>query len=370
MVDLAELSQRLLRAYPGRRDEALAVINGAIGDRLADRGAGLAIDMGLFHGEGLWALDDPPLALPDARPTACLFVHGLMGSERAWRFGVRPPGARARGDGDGAAHDDGAAEDEADEQGPARVDYGAAISEARDATAVYVRYNTGRHISQNGRELAAKLERLHHVYPFAELDIVAHSMGGLVIRSACHYALEAGHAWVDRVARVFLLGVPSRGAPLEFLAHVTAFTLEQIWNPWTKIIGKVINLRSAGIKDLRHGFVLDEDWRHYDLDRLAYPVPARTEVPDQARWFVAVGALGHDESFWAKTVGDGLVRPPSAQGVSVDPREPELLPPAEVARFARTGHLALMNDPAVLEQILTWWALEPAGQLEPSAQNL
>jgi hypothetical protein len=180
-------------------------------------------------------------------------------------------------------------------------------------------------------------------------------MGGLVTRSACHYALEAGHTWVERLARVFLLGVPSRGAPLELLAHVTAFTLDRIWNPWTKLIGKAINLRSAGIKDLRHGFVLDEDWRHYDLDRLAFPVPGRPRDPVHVRWFIAVGTLGESGGALAATLGDGLVRPPSAQGASMDPRERELLPPAEVQQFNGTSHLALMNDPAVLAQMLEWW---------------
>jgi pimeloyl-ACP methyl ester carboxylesterase len=305
-----------VEALLGRRDEALAVLNGAIGDRLLAGESSLAVRMQLFHGTQLWALEDPPLTVPDARPQACLFVHGLMGSERAWRFGVGAGGAGVEDPG-------------------ARVDYGPAIATERDQTPIYVRYNSGRHISENGRELADKLEQLFAAWPFEQLSIVAHSMGGLVTRSACHYALEAGHQWIERLRRVFLLGVPSRGAPLELLAHVTAFTLDRIWNPWTKLIGKAINLRSAGIKDLRHGFVLDEDWRHYDLDR--------------------VGTLGESGSTLAATIGDGLVRSSSAQGASVDPRERELLPPAEVQHFAATSHLALMNDPAVLAQVLEWW---------------
>lgn len=335
VADIAELAQRLLRAYPGRRDEALAVINGAMGDRLLSLGSPLAISMQLFHGEQPWLLEHPPVALPEARPGACLFVHGLMGSERAWRFGVGPE--------------------------TARIDYGQAIVEARHQTAIYVRYNTGRHISENGRELADKLEQLVEIWPDGgptELSIVAHSMGGLVTRSACHYALEAGHRWIERVRRVFLLGVPSRGAPLEQLAHVTAFTLSSIWNPWTKLIGGAINLRSAGIKDLRHGFVLDEDWHHQDIDSLAWPTPVRPRDPAHVRWFIAAGSLGDKDSVLAKTLGDGLVRPASAQGASLDPRARELLPPAEVRQFAATGHLALMNDPAVLEQLLEWWQVD------------
>jgi triacylglycerol lipase len=337
-LDVSELAQRFLREYPGHRDEAIAVINGAVGDRLHERGSSLAISMRLFHGSEPWLLDDPPVTVPNARPRACLFVHGLMGSERAWRFGVGDPGAAVDSD---------------------RVDYAGALADARDCTPIYVRYNSGRHISENGRALAEQLEQLRLAWPdpdFAELSIVAHSMGGLVTRSACHYGMEAGHGWVSRLQRVFLLGVPSRGAPLEQLAHVTAFTLEHIWNPWTKLIGKVINLRSAGIKDLRHGFVVDEDWRHYDLDRLAYPVPAKPRDPLHVRWFIAAGTLGRPDSPIGRTIGDGLVRTGSAEGRSHDPRVHELLPPAEVRMFESTSHIELMNDPAVLAQMLEWWS--------------
>jgi triacylglycerol lipase len=336
--DVSELAQRFLREYPGHRDEAIAVVNGAVGDRLHDNDSSLAISMRLFHGREPWLLDDPPITVPHAKPRACLFVHGLMGSERAWRFGLSESN-----------------ESESDARG---VDYAAALAEARDCTPIYVRYNSGRHISENGRALAEQLEQLRLAWPdagFAELSIVSHSMGGLVTRSACHYGLEAGHGWVDRLARVFLLGVPSRGAPLEQLAHVTAFTLETIWNPWTKVIGKAINLRSAGIKDLRHGFVLDEDWRHVDLDRLAFPVPTKPRDPLHVRWYVAAGMLGALRSPLARTIGDGLVRSSSAQGRSQDPRARELLPPAEVREFECTSHIDLMNDPTVLAQMLEWW---------------
>jgi triacylglycerol lipase len=339
--DVSELAQRFLREYPGHRDEAIAVVNGAVGDRLHDNDSSLAISMRLFHGREPWLLDDPPITVPHAKPRACLFVHGLMGSERAWRFGM-------------------SSSDESDRANPEveRVDYARTLAEARDCTPIYVRYNSGRHISENGRALAEQLEQLRLAWPdagFAELSIVSHSMGGLVTRSACHYGLEAGHGWVDRLARVFLLGVPSRGAPLEQLTHVTAATLEMIWNPWTKLIGKAINLRSAGIKDLRHGFVLDEDWKHVDLDRLAFPVATKPRDPLHVRWYVAAGTLGPSASPLARTIGDGLVRSSSAQGRSQDPRARELLPPAEVREFDCTSHIGLMNDPAVLAQMLEWW---------------
>jgi pimeloyl-ACP methyl ester carboxylesterase len=311
--------------------------------------------MRLFHGLEPWLLDDPPITVPSARPRACLFVHGLMGSERAWRFGM------SSSDNTNPSADSVSSVDSENpgNPDPRRVDYAAVLAEARDCTPIYVRYNSGRHISENGRALAEQIEQLRLAWPgdgFAELSIVSHSMGGLVTRSACHYGLEAGHGWVDRLQRVFLLGVPSRGAPLEQLAHLTAFTLETIWNPWTKVIGKLINLRSAGIKDLRHGFVLDEDWRHVDLDRLAFPIPVKPRDPLHVRWYIAAGTLGAPKSALARTIGDGLVRSSSAQGRSHDPRAREVLPPAEVREFECTSHIELMNNPAVLAQMLEWWS--------------
>jgi triacylglycerol esterase/lipase EstA (alpha/beta hydrolase family) len=62
-------------------------------------------------------------------------------------------------------------------------------------TPVYLRYNTGLHISHNGQTLAELLNRLHVLWPAAaeeplkETVLVGHSMGGLVAR-ACHYGLQ------------------------------------------------------------------------------------------------------------------------------------------------------------------------------------
>ena len=264
--------------YPGHRDEVIAVLNGAVGDRLHERDSSLAISMRLFHGSEPWLLDDPPVTIPNARPRACLFVHGLMGSERAWRFGVSEPSATVD---------------------PGRVDYAAALADARDCTPIYVRYNSGRHISENGRALAEQLEQLRLAWP---------TPVGTRAFASCR---SSRTAWADssRAAPATTASrrvtggsrscsacscsaCPRAGLRSEQVAHVTAFTLEKIWNPWTKIIGRVINLRSAGIKDLRHGFVLDEDWRHLDLDRLALPVPGKPRDPLHVRWYVAAGTLG------------------------------------------------------------------------------
>jgi pimeloyl-ACP methyl ester carboxylesterase len=331
--DPIALAQRLVSDLPGYRDDAIAVVNGAVGDRLAAVDHPLAIDMTLFEGAGLAPLGRPPGPSTEARPRLCVLVHGLMGSERAWALWTRG-------------------------EGSTRVEYGATLGDWFDVTPIYVRYNTGSHVSHNGRRLAHMISELVEAWPVPveEVDIVAHSMGGLVARSACHYATEAGHAWVDRLQRVFLLGAPSHGAPLEQVAHLAAGTLDTIWNPWTKLIGKTIKLRSAGIKDLRYGYVLDEEWEHGDPDALVLGAPSgKARSPEHARWFVAAATLGEREGLLAKLVGDSMVTERSARGKGFRTPEPGLLPDATVRVFPHTSHVALMNDPEVLDQLARWW---------------
>jgi triacylglycerol lipase len=322
--DAVALAERLLAALPDRRDDALAVINGLLGDRLDAAGSSLSIPWRLLGPDGR-DLEACAGVLPDAPAHACLFVHGLSSTERLWL---------------------------PEREDDAHVAYGPALSRALGLVPLYARYNTGRHVSTNGQALAARLEALHQAWPRLEsLTLVGHSMGGLVVRAACHYGMQAGHAWVQRLRRVVLLGSPSHGAPLEQLAHVAAFTLGAIWNPWTKLIGKLINLRSAGIKDLRHGFVLDEDWRHRDEDVLALRRPRVAGVPPGVRWSVALGRLGAAEGTLGSVLGDGLVREASARGVGLG--NPQgVLPEARVRVFEGVSHVGLMWTPAVLEWIV------------------
>src|SRR5205085_8852218 len=85
-----------------------------------------------------------------------------------------------------------------------------------------------------------------------------------VLRSACHLGAEHGLAWPDRVRHVAYLGTPHRGAPLEQVARLGLGGLARIGE--TRPISVVGQGRSAGIKDLCHGYVVDEDWRDRDAD--------------------------------------------------------------------------------------------------------
>jgi len=306
-------------------DRLVGVLNGLIGDHLARSRNELATRMGLVHRGALVPLDRAALAAayPEARPRVIVLVHGLMGTENNWRFA------------------DG------------RDDYGAALAGDLNATALYVRYNTGLPITDNGAAFAALLEALLDVYPvdIAELTLVGHSMGGLVIRGACHAGAEAGHRWLGRVKRAIYVGTPHRGAPLERIGRVVAGVLEAVPDPYTKLLAQIANLRSDGIKDLG-----DADVRHEDRARRVtslalrdarHPVPL---LPSIEHYLIA-GTIA--TAPWLTALfGDAIVPLASATDGAARPGGP--LPPSHVAIVPGVGHLELAHHAAVGEQLRAW----------------
>jgi pimeloyl-ACP methyl ester carboxylesterase len=111
--------------------------------------------------------------------------------------------------------------------------------------------------------------------PVQEMTLLVHSMGGLVARSACHQAAEAGHSWLAQLKALVFLGTPHHGAPLERLGSWVDGVLGS--NIVTRPFAKIGQVRSAGITDLRHGNVLHADW--HDAGRFERGPDARQPVP-------------------------------------------------------------------------------------------
>jgi pimeloyl-ACP methyl ester carboxylesterase len=260
-----------------------------------------------------------------------IFVHGLCETDEAWR--LVPPG-RA---------DEGARS------------YGSRLKRELGYSPLYLRYNTGLHISDNGRRLSELLERLVPAWPVEvdEVALVGHSMGGLVARSACHYGSAQGSDWADRVRHVFCLGTPHLGAPLEKAANVAGWALTRL--PETRGFAQLVNGRSAGIKDLRFGSLLEDDWCDCDVDEFLND--RCQEVPfleGAAYYFIGATITREPDSPLGAAVGDLLVRVGSASGKG---RRRSI--PFEVDRGLKLGgltHFDLLNHPAVYEQIRAWLA--------------
>ena len=306
-------------------ETALAVLNGLVGDHLARSRNGLETPMAFVqHGEPL-TLDTESLAraFPAASSRVVVLVHGLMNTEAIWAF---PDGS----------------------------DYGTLLARDAGFTPVYLRYNTGLPIVDNGATLARLLDELVEAYPVPidDLLLVGHSMGGLVLRSACHEAVAHERAFLRRVHRAIYVGTPHLGAPTERLGRVVSSVLLAINDPYTRLIGDIANLRSAGLQDLG-----DADLRHEDRERRTvglrladwrHPVPLLPQV----KHHLIAGAL--TDAPWLRTFfGDSIVPVPSALASS-------MAPGTHVTRiFAGLTHIALAHDPEVYAQILAWAEAPP-----------
>ncbi|HSM21783.1 MAG TPA: alpha/beta hydrolase, partial [Rubrivivax sp.] len=209
------------------RETVVAALNGVLGDHLAATGNPLAITMTLRHdGQALTLRSDAlAQALPQARPRVMLVLHGLCMHPGQWRRNGR--------------------------------DDAAALATEAGCTLLHLHYNSGRHVSTNGLELADRLQSLQQAWPvpLQEIVVLAHSMGGLVARSAVHQAQQRGDTWPPLVGRMFFLGTPHHGAPLERGGQWVDALLGA--SPYTAAFSRLGKLRSAGITDLRHGSLLE-----------------------------------------------------------------------------------------------------------------
>ncbi len=316
-------AERPLSMTP-RGSAVLAAVDGFIGDALERDGSPLAIPMAVRVGcepvepraQALAA------AFPDATPWPVVFLHGLAETELAWRLGGGPT-------------------------------YGARLARELGCTPVDVRYNSGRHVSENGRSLDELLEGVEAAWPVPveRIAVIGHSMGGLVARSACHRARGRGAAWAAKVRHVVSLGTPHFGAPLEQAVHVAAATLNAA--PETRPLARLLRRRSAGIRDLRRGSLVDEDWRDQDPDalraRACREVPL---LPGATHCFVAATVTRRAGHPVGRLVGDMLVLAPSASGRSRTRRigfEDEY-----GLELGGAHHLALLNHPRVYERLREW----------------
>jgi pimeloyl-ACP methyl ester carboxylesterase len=315
---------------------ALGAINGMYGNHLADRGHPFALGMAVRRdgADVVLTFDGLAEAFPDATSRIAVFAHGLCETDESWgRFRSR------------------------DDEHSGRLTYGERLQDELSFTPVHVRYNSGLRISRNGRELAGLLEVLVAGWPTGveEVVLIGHSMGGLVARSACHYAERDGRRWSDAVRHVFCLGAPHLGADLEKGVNVLAWAFGRL--PETRALGSYLNARSVGIKDLRYGSCVEEDWCDCDPDEFLRDRCQEVPFLPEANYYFIGATLS--EGPLGSLLGDLLVRTPSASGRG-NGRGRSI--PFEVdngKELSGLTHFDLLNHPAVYEQLRTWIVRAP-----------
>jgi pimeloyl-ACP methyl ester carboxylesterase len=322
---LAQLAPLVTATAPGmQRDVVRAVVNGVLGDYLQATSNPLAIEMELRHAGATLELTTEALRAAIPQPTAKLvvLVHGSCMTDAQFSR---------------AGHD-----------------HGAALARDLGYTPLYVFYNSGLHISENGRMLAGLLEQLVAAWPVAvdEVVLLGHSMGGLVARSACHLAAEQRHGWCDRLRALITLGSPHHGAPLERGGNWIDRLLDL--SPYTAPLGSLGRIRSAGVTDLRFGNVLDEHW--HGRDRFEHGGDTRTPcaLPDKVRCYAIAGTLSPAPG--PRLRSDGIVPVESALGIHARSEHCLAFPEAQKSIAYGTGHIDLLGAPAVYATIRDWLA--------------
>jgi pimeloyl-ACP methyl ester carboxylesterase len=314
-----------------RGNLALAALNAIAGDQpgLAPLAIPMAVRVGGSDVE--LASREIAAAFPRATTFLAVFVHGLAETEDSWRL-------------------------RAGESQP----YGSRLHAEFGYTPVYIRYNTGRHVSESGHDLADLLARLTAAWPtdIDEILLVGHSMGGLVIRSACHYGRQADDAWVDRVRHVFYLASPHLGAPLARVAGLAGWALAQAaeTRPFATLV-----MGSSSVRDLRYGYVLDDDWSGCDQDCCVRDHRGDVPLLATANHYAISATVTADPGHPLGAVaGDLLVQPASAHGRR-GARQHVPFRVESGQRFGGMHHFDLLNHPDV------WAAMHGLLREQPSA---
>ena len=300
-----------------KRDALVSVINGIYGDHFRGTDNPLEITMG-FRYQGI------PLSLGemsgefwnreqgDPVGKIMLFVHGLCLSDQSWIRNGR--------------------------------NHAEILANKLGYTPLFLRYNTGLSITENGQQLAVMLESLLKNCPFTpeELVIVGHSMGGLVTRSAVYHGGQTDHEWLEYLGGLAFLGTPHQGAPLERGGNWLDRLLDL--SPYAAPFARIGKKRSAGITDLRDGCITGQG-------------DGSVSLPDSVNCYVIAGTLAKSQSqIHQKLIGDGLVPVDSAIGRSKDPQRSLQIPESHQCIVFETGHLELLGNSTVFNRLNDWFS--------------
>ena len=240
-----------------------------------------------------------------------------------------------------------------------------------DSTVLYLNYNTGRRISSNGRSFAKVLQDLVESNPdITQLDLIGHSMGGLLSRSALFYGKEQGFSWVERVGNLVTLGTPHHGASLEQIGNFVQYKIAKL--PFAGSLAKLGDLRSAGIIDLRYGSIRDADWKSLE-ERSVLPAEFRhpTRLPLHVNTYLVAAALieTHYENKTTSLLGDGLVSVESALGEYTEEHTLSV-PEGHKAIFYGVNHMNLTYNDRVLAQVISWLSANRLGDAHDAKYGL
>jgi pimeloyl-ACP methyl ester carboxylesterase len=281
------------------------MLNGVLGDHLLASDNPLALSMAIVDKHSECTAQQVAKRWSDTSKKPMLMVHGLCLSEQCW-------------------------------QAPGR--HGEMLQNTRRFAPLYLRYNSGLAISDNGRQLSAMLEDISAQMPAdQELDILAHSMGGLVVRSALHAAQKAGYNWPKRVDKLVFLGTPHHGAYLEKAGYIAHYLMTI--SPYSRPFANMAKRRSQGIQDLNSGRITDYG--------------RAIAIPSNIKTYAVASKLRHKKQSRAEHwLGDGLVSVASALGDHHKPHRHLNIAKDRQWTVPNVSHMGLLDDAAIQAHLL------------------
>jgi pimeloyl-ACP methyl ester carboxylesterase len=232
----------------------IGALNGFAGDRLDRRRSALSHEPQVWRDGQRAAITSSGLrtAFPHASGHLVVFLHGLSETEQSWRWtlagrnqnaltaretsgperltnGAAVPGpwppAGSQGDALDEIPPDGSPEVHLNNDA---VTYGDLLESDHGCTPIYFRYNTGRHIASNGADISSTLDDIVDSWPVPveRIDLIGHSMGGLVTRATLAAAHNGRARWLTRFGHAVYLGTPHTGSPVARFAHKAGKFLE------------------------------------------------------------------------------------------------------------------------------------------------
>lgn len=324
-VPLGVISKALSKNEVSAKGNALrAALNDVLGDYLAQRDNALAITMGLKHEGKELDLEKIRQAITLSNGKLLIMVHGLCMNHTQWQ-----------------------------QQGH---DHGKALSNELGFTTVYLHYNTGLHISENGKYFSHILEEVLQIASaenlVLEMSIVAHSMGGLVSRSAYYQAQLLGHSWPDTLDKLIFLGTPHHGAPLEKVGGWIDLLLGA--HDYTAPLKKLTKFRSAGIHDLRHGTILRPHSSHSGKEDGNFDQREAIPLPQNVNCYCIATMTSAPNKMNEQVIGDGLVSLNSALGRHKNDSHTLVFHSKNQWVGREINHLQLLSHADVYDKLEQW----------------
>jgi PGAP1-like protein len=313
-MELGETSLKL--------ESFIAVLNGVLGDHLVSKNNPLAIQM-KFRDKGKVLQTEQIIEkINHSSKKIVIMIHGSCMNDLSWEKNGHNHGLRLEKD--------------------------------LGLTPFYIHYNSGLHIFENGKKFTNLIETImSQVDKKVEITIVAHSMGGLVTQSACFYAKQENHQWINSLKKIVFLGTPHHGSILEKGGNILDFLLNI--SPYSAPIGNLGKIRSCGVTDLRYGNITQEDSQNMERFKLTSIKKNSIPLPEGIKCYaIGVTTNKSKNKLVENTIGDGLVTLDSALGVHKNPLLNLNFPQSRLWIGYGMNHMDLLDNFLVYETIKSW----------------